>query len=171
MDPSDLDRVVQKAEELVSHLPEVQGSGHDRQGLLLGLIQSGKTVAITTSIAMAADNGYTCFVVLTPDNIWLYNQTVERLKEDLQMLEVVEKENWEQYKMFMPLDAEQALRPAVLWRKGCFGAQSAAGNQFVERFLSVAATCQAQHRDLWQFLTHAIAQSWARQPAPSLLPS
>jgi transposase len=67
--------------------------------------------------------------------------------------------------------AEQALRPAVLWRKGCFGAQSAAGNQFVERFLSVAATCQAQHRDLWQFLTYAIAQSWAGQPAPSLLPS
>lgn len=67
--------------------------------------------------------------------------------------------------------AEQALRPAVLWRKGCFGAQSDAGNRFVERFLSVAATCQAQQRDLWQFLTHAIEQSWARQPAPSLLPT
>jgi len=24
--------------------------------------------------------------------------------------------------------AERALRPAVLWRKGCFGAQSAQGN-------------------------------------------
>jgi transposase len=67
--------------------------------------------------------------------------------------------------------AEQALRPAVLWRKGCFGAQSAAGNQFVERFLSVAATCQAQQRDLWQFLTQAITRSWTNQPAPSLLPS
>jgi transposase len=33
--------------------------------------------------------------------------------------------------------AEQALRPAVLWRKGCFGAQSAAGNTFVERLLTV----------------------------------
>ncbi len=26
--------------------------------------------------------------------------------------------------------AERALRPAVLWRKGCFGTQSAAGNTF-----------------------------------------
>src|SRR5258706_11704150 len=103
MDPSDLTRVMQKAEELVSKLPDVRGGDADRQGLLLGLIQSGKTVAITVSIAMAADNGYTCFVVLTSDNIWLYNQTMERLKEDLQMLEVVEKDNWEQSKLFMPL--------------------------------------------------------------------
>jgi transposase len=29
--------------------------------------------------------------------------------------------------------AEQALRPAVLWRKGCFGAQSAAGNMSATR--------------------------------------
>lgn len=67
--------------------------------------------------------------------------------------------------------AEQALRPAVLWRKGCFGAASESGNQFVERFLTVAATCQAQERDLWTFLVTAIEQAWANGPAPSLLPS
>jgi hypothetical protein len=33
--------------------------------------------------------------------------------------------------------AERALRPAVLWRKRCFGAQSEAGNTFVERILTV----------------------------------
>lgn len=36
--------------------------------------------------------------------------------------------------------AEQALRPAVLWRKGCFGTRSLAGKRFVERMLSVVMT-------------------------------
>jgi transposase len=67
--------------------------------------------------------------------------------------------------------AERALRPAVLWRKGCFGAASATGNQFVERFLTVSATCQVQQRDLWTFLVKAIEHAWAGRPAPSLLPT
>jgi len=65
--------------------------------------------------------------------------------------------------------AEQALRPAVLWRKGCFGAQSAAGNVFVERILTVAATCRQQERHLLTFLTEAVSAYWAGRPAPTLL--
>jgi transposase len=65
--------------------------------------------------------------------------------------------------------AEQALRTAVLWRKGCFGAQSAAGNTFVERILSVAATCRQQERHLLTFLTEAVAAHWQGQPAPTLV--
>lgn len=65
--------------------------------------------------------------------------------------------------------AERALRPAVLWRKGCFGAQSAAGNTFVERILTVSATCQQHNRYLLTFLTEAVSAYWARQPAPTLL--
>ena len=38
--------------------------------------------------------------------------------------------------------AERALRPAALWRKGCFGSDSAAGSQFAERLLTVVATCR-----------------------------
>jgi transposase len=67
--------------------------------------------------------------------------------------------------------AEQALRPAVLWRKGCFGAQSAEGNRFVERILTVSTTCRQQERHLLTFVTEAIAAHWAGQPAPTLLPA
>lgn len=65
--------------------------------------------------------------------------------------------------------AERALRPAVLWRKGCFGAQSAEGNTFAERILTVSATCRQQNRHLRSFLTQAVAAYWAGQPAPTLL--
>ena len=67
--------------------------------------------------------------------------------------------------------AEQALRGAVLWRKGCFGAHSAEGNRFVERILTVSATCRKQQRHLLSFVTEAIDAYWARRPAPTLLPA
>jgi transposase len=65
--------------------------------------------------------------------------------------------------------AERALRPAVLWRKGSFGTQSDAGARFVERLLTVAATCKQHGRDVLAYLTAACTAALARQPAPSLL--
>ncbi len=65
--------------------------------------------------------------------------------------------------------AERALRPAVLWRKGCFGTQSDGGARFVERILTVAATCQQQTRHLLTFLTEVVQAHWMGNPAPLLL--
>lgn len=67
--------------------------------------------------------------------------------------------------------AEQALRPAVLWRKGSFGTQSAGGNAFVTRLLSVAATCKQHDRSLLAYLTAVCTAAHAGQPIPSLLPA
>jgi transposase len=64
--------------------------------------------------------------------------------------------------------AERALRPAVIWRKSCYGTQSTLGSRFVERLLSVRATCAQQDRNLFRFLTEAVQAAWAGQPAPSL---
>jgi transposase len=65
--------------------------------------------------------------------------------------------------------AEQALRGAVIWRKSCFGAHSADGNRFVERILTVSASCRKQNRHLLTFVTEAIEAYWAGRPAPTLL--
>jgi transposase len=65
--------------------------------------------------------------------------------------------------------AERALRPAVLWRKGCFGTQSAEGSRFVERMLTVSATCVQQGRKLFDFLIQALRAAWSGQPAPVLV--
>jgi transposase len=67
--------------------------------------------------------------------------------------------------------AEQALRPAVLWRKGSFGTQSAGGNAFVTRLLSVAATCKQHDRSLLAYLTAVCTAAQAGLPIPSLLPT
>jgi hypothetical protein len=67
--------------------------------------------------------------------------------------------------------AERALRPAVLWRKGCFGSQSANGLRFAERILTINATCKQQRRPLLSYLTEALAAHWTGLPAPALLPT
>ena len=67
--------------------------------------------------------------------------------------------------------AERALRPAVLWRKGSFGTESDAGNLFVTRLLSVAATCRQQQRPLLAYLTAVCTAAHLGRPSPSLLPS
>jgi transposase len=66
--------------------------------------------------------------------------------------------------------AERALRPAVLWRKGCFGTRSVEGSRFVERMLTVSATCAQHNRHLLTFLTEAIDAHWRGVPAPVLVP-
>ena len=67
--------------------------------------------------------------------------------------------------------SERALRPAVLWRKGCFGADSAVGSRFAERLLTVVATCRQQGRSLLDFLV-AVGEAVLRGSAlPSMLPA
>ena len=67
--------------------------------------------------------------------------------------------------------AEQALRPAVLWRKGSFGTHSPNGSRFAERMLTVTATCRQQGRDLLQFLVAANETARLQAVPPSLLPT
>ena len=66
--------------------------------------------------------------------------------------------------------AERALRPAVLWRKGCFGTHSSAGSRFAERMLTVATTLKQQGRNVVDYVAQACVASLQGQPPPSLLP-
>ena len=49
--------------------------------------------------------------------------------------------------------AERALRHAVIWRRISGGTDSEAGSRFVERMLSVVATCRQQKRGVLEYLT------------------
>lgn len=66
--------------------------------------------------------------------------------------------------------AEQALRPAVLWRKMSFGSQSKAGSEFVARILTVVTSLKAQRRNPLEYLTQACRAKRLGLKAPSLLP-
>lgn len=65
--------------------------------------------------------------------------------------------------------AEQAVRPAVQWRKICFGNQSENGEQFTQRILTVTRTCQKQGKNAFHFLDELMTAAFKGQPRPSLV--
>jgi transposase len=67
-------------------------------------------------------------------------------------------------------NAERALRPAVLWRKGSFGSRSRQGQRFVERVLTVVASLRKQGRSVLDFLTEACSCYLHGLAPPSILP-
>jgi len=65
--------------------------------------------------------------------------------------------------------AEQTIRQAVLWRKGSFGTQSERGARYVERILTVCATCRLQGRSVIGYLRDACRCHLNGVPVQSLI--
>jgi len=98
-----VDRAAQIIENSVDPIAGPHGAGiaeHENDGLLYGLIQSGKTSIITVAAAMAADNGFQCAVILTSDIDVLYEQTLERVRRALPGLNVLGKNDWRDAQRF-----------------------------------------------------------------------
>ena len=66
--------------------------------------------------------------------------------------------------------AERALRHAVIWRRISGGTDSVKGSKFVERMLTVVATCRQQGGNVLDYLTSCFEASRCGQDIPSLLP-
>ncbi|WP_295936184.1 Z1 domain-containing protein [uncultured Alistipes sp.] len=58
-------------------------------GLLLGNVQSGKTVQTLGIISKLADEGFRIFLLLTTDNVYLQKQTFERASDTLKDFDVI----------------------------------------------------------------------------------
>lgn len=86
-----IDRGNPKLAESISKTAEDVGNQHIKTfsfstheiGLLFGNVQSGKTGQMFGIICKAADLGFPVFVLLTTDNVVLQQQTLERVKSDL----------------------------------------------------------------------------------------
>jgi transposase len=66
--------------------------------------------------------------------------------------------------------AEREVRHAVCWRKTSFGTASEDGSRFVERILTVIASCRRQNRNVLDFLTHAVTAARTGEKPPTLIP-
>lgn len=65
--------------------------------------------------------------------------------------------------------AERALRHAVIWRRISGGTDSEGGSRFVERMLSVVATCRQQGRNALEYLTRCLEARLRGARPPQLL--
>jgi transposase len=67
--------------------------------------------------------------------------------------------------------AERAMRHAVIWSRISGGTDRATGSRFVERMLTVVATCRHQGRNVLDYLASCFDATRRSQPTPSVMPA
>jgi hypothetical protein len=66
--------------------------------------------------------------------------------------------------------AERLIRTVAIWRKTSFGTQSKSGSLYMERIMTVVATCKLQKQNILDYLTRAVKSYIEKSDFPSLLP-
>jgi len=79
----------------------LSGGKEATNGLIYGLVQSGKTGVLTVTGAMGADEGYRTILILTTDNDPLYEQTLGRAMEAFPGMDILGKKDFKDAKAFL----------------------------------------------------------------------
>jgi hypothetical protein len=79
----------------------LSGGREETNGLVYGLVQSGKTGVLTVTGAMGADEGYKTIIVLTSDNDPLYEQTLDRVREAFPGIDIIGKTDFKDAQAFL----------------------------------------------------------------------
>lgn len=82
-----LDTVINETTRILGRCVDPKSEAGIVTGLVVGRIQSGKTMSFTTLAALAHDNGYGLVIILGGTKNNLIDQTVSRLQDDLQISE------------------------------------------------------------------------------------
>src|SRR5262245_31143510 len=79
----------------------LDGGKGETNGLIYGLVQSGKTGVLTATGAMGADEGYKTILILTSDNDPLYDQTLGRVQEAFPGMDIIGKKDFRDTDAFL----------------------------------------------------------------------
>lgn len=79
----------------------LSGGKEEINGLVYGLVQSGKTGVLSVTGAIGADEGYKTIIVLTSDNDPLYDQTLGRVQEAFPGMDILGKNDFKDPKAFL----------------------------------------------------------------------
>lgn len=109
-----MNSVLQEAQRILGRcLPPTEPSGRET-GLVVGYVQSGKTLSFETVISLARDNGYGLVIVLAGTKNNLRDQSENRLKKDLG---IDDGENWYHYSNPTNNVKRQIEDKLIAWKK------------------------------------------------------
>jgi Z1 domain len=77
------------------------GGKEETNGLIYGLVQSGKTGVLTVTGAIGADEGYRTIIILTSDIDPLYEQTLGRVREAFPGMDIIGKREFKDADAFL----------------------------------------------------------------------
>jgi hypothetical protein len=99
---AEVEDINQTAKEVVSKwVDPLSGGREETNGLIYGLVQSGKTGVLTVTGAMGADEGYRTVIILTTDNDPLYEQTLGRAQEAFPGIDIISKKDFKDADSFL----------------------------------------------------------------------
>jgi hypothetical protein len=91
---SEVEDIRKTAEEVAGQwVNPLSGGSEETNGLIYGLVQSGKTGVLTVTGAMGADEGYRTIIILTSDIDPLYEQTLGRAQEAFPGIDILGKKD------------------------------------------------------------------------------
>ena len=100
--PEEVDEIRETAKEVVRKwVDPLSGGKEETNGLIYGLVQSGKTGVLTVTGAMGADEGYRTIIILTSDNDPLYEQTLGRAREAFPGIDIISKKEFRDADSFL----------------------------------------------------------------------
>jgi len=107
------ERVTAEATSILSKCIPPQGPADSTTGLVLGYVQSGKTMSFTTVAALARDNTYPMVIVITGISNPLLDQSTSRLEEDLRLQN---NRKWRLFRNPKPDDRQSIADVLADWR-------------------------------------------------------
>ena len=96
---ADIDRTAGEVSE--QWVSPVSGGKGEINGLIYGLVQSGKTGVLTVTGAVGADEGYRTLIILTSDNNPLYDQTLNRARAAFPGMDIISKTELQDFETFV----------------------------------------------------------------------
>lgn len=112
-------RLLQSSAEILGSGVDPQDKKDEATGLVVGYVQSGKTLSFTTVMALARDNGFPLIILIAGNKDSLLTQSHDRLKHDLNVDSDEGLPAWKMERNPRLQDAhhEQLVRQAVAnWR-------------------------------------------------------
>ena len=112
------ERLVQETVSILSECAPPSSMDHNNTGLVIGYVQSGKTLSFTSLTALARDNGYRLVILLAGTTNNLVEQSFDRLKGDLKATGARE---WNlfttQGKAFQEAEVDRVNKALGAWRR------------------------------------------------------
>ncbi len=112
------ERLVQETVSILSECAPPQCCDQNNTGLVIGYVQSGKTLSFTSLTALARDNGYRLVILLAGTTNNLVEQSFDRLKTDL---DVAGAREWNlfttQQKAFQESEVGRVNKELGAWRR------------------------------------------------------
>lgn len=97
LDIESRDKILNQTVEILENCGDPNNQNNGDTGLVIGYVQSGKTMSFTTLSALAAQNGFNIIIVIAGTTTSLVDQTHNRLADDLD-INISSEVSWKTYK-------------------------------------------------------------------------